>query len=88
VVLAEDAAQVAAAEEDGSRPAPASEAVLLAKVREVRAHHGVASHPAQTRLVTQPVDVAQARAHAAAIAQQLERPARPPVQPPEACSAR
>src|SRR5918992_1987482 len=38
-VLAEDAAQVAAAEEDRARAAPAAQAVLLAEVREVGRHH-------------------------------------------------
>ena len=74
MVLAEDAAQVAAAEEDRARAARAAQAVLLAEVREVRGDDGVAAHPAQPGLIVEPVHPAQARADTAAILQQRQRP--------------
>jgi hypothetical protein len=46
-------------------------------VREVRRDHGVPPHAAQPRLIAEPVDLAQARADAAAILEQRERAASP-----------
>jgi uncharacterized protein (DUF1800 family) len=77
VVLAEHAAQVAAAEEDRSRAAATAQAVLLAEVREVRSDDGVTPDAAQPRPVGEPVDLAQARADQAATLEQAKRPARP-----------
>jgi hypothetical protein len=61
-VLAEDAAQVAAGEEDGAAAAPAAQAVFLAVVGEVAADPGEAAGQAGGRLVGQPVDAAVAGA--------------------------
>ena len=69
---AEDAAKVAAGEEDRPRPAGAAQAVLLAEVREVGGDDGVAADRAQARDVGAPVDLAAARADDAALAEQLE----------------
>jgi hypothetical protein len=73
VVLAEDAAQIAAAEEDRARAAHAAQAVLLTEMSEVRRDNRVAPHPAQPRLIAEPIDLAQPRADAAAILEQRER---------------
>ena len=62
VVLAEDAAQVAPAEEDGSGAAPAAQAVFFAEVREVAGYDSVAAGLADREPVGQAVDVAVARA--------------------------
>ncbi|HEY3189476.1 MAG TPA: hypothetical protein VGJ70_18460, partial [Solirubrobacteraceae bacterium] len=70
-VLAEDAAQVAAAEEDRSRAAPAAQAVLFAEVREVRRDRRPAADFAEPALVGQSVDRALARADPARSAEQL-----------------
>ena len=78
MVLAEDAAEVAAGEEDRPRAAPAAEAVLLAEVREVGGDHRVPPDRAETGDVGSTVDLAAARADEAALAEQLvglDRPA-------------
>src|SRR5439155_6184547 len=62
VVLAEDAAEVAVAEEDGAGAVPAPEAVLFAEVGEGAGDHGVAAGLARGPLVGQPVDPAIAGA--------------------------
>ena len=72
VVLAEDAAQVAAREEDRARAAPAAKAVLLAEVREVRGDDGAAADRAQALLVDAAVDLAAPRADDAARPEELE----------------
>ena len=73
VVLAEDAPEVAAREEDRPRTVPAAEAVLLAEVREVGRDHRVPPDRAQTGDVGPAVDLAAARADDAALAEQLVR---------------
>jgi hypothetical protein len=77
VVLAEDAAEVAPREEDRPRPALATEAVLLAEVREIGGNGGLASDRAETCDVGSAVDLAAARTDEAALAEQLVRLARP-----------
>ena len=67
MVLAEDAAQVAAAEEDRARAAHAAQAVLLPEVREVRCDDRVPADAAQARLVAESIHFAQPRADAAAV---------------------
>ena len=74
MVLAEDAAKVAAAEEDRPGAPLATQAVLLPEVREVRRDDGQPPDAAQPRLIAEPIDLAQARADAAAILEQRERP--------------
>jgi hypothetical protein len=71
VVLAEDAAEVAAGEEDRPRAASAAQAVLLAEVREVRGDDGVPADRTETGHVRPPVDLAAARTDDAARAEQL-----------------
>jgi hypothetical protein len=73
VVLAEHAAEVAAAEEDRAGAAPAAQAVLLPKGREVRRDDRQPPHAAESGLIAEPVDLAQARADATAILEQRER---------------
>jgi hypothetical protein len=67
VVLAEHAAQVAAGEEDRARAVPPPQAVLLAKVREVRRNNSRAPDLTQALDVMQPVNPAQPRAHTAPV---------------------
>ena len=50
MVLAEGAAQVAAAEEEGARPAGAREGRLLAEVRQGGSQEGLPAYPASARL--------------------------------------
>src|SRR5262245_24760880 len=61
-VLTEDTLQVAEAEEDCARAEPASEAVLLAKMRKCARNAGVATCVTDLRLTSHPIDVAVARA--------------------------
>jgi hypothetical protein len=71
VVLAKDAAQIAAAEEDRARAPFPAQAALLAEVGEMGGHHGVSPDSAEARLVLEAVDLAEPRAHPAAPAQQV-----------------
>jgi len=70
-VLAEHAAQVAEAEEDGSGASPAPQAVFLAEVGERAGDDGVPARVAGARLAGEAVAAAVARA-GAAVAQLLE----------------
>jgi hypothetical protein len=65
-VLAEDAAQVAVAEEDRARAVPAAQARLFSEVREGAGDHRVAAGLAGGPPVPEPVDVAIARTGPAA----------------------
>ncbi len=76
-VLTEDAAKVAAREEDGPRAAPAAQTVLLAEVLEVGGHDGVSPHTAGPPPIDSSVDLALAGADDAALPEQLERLAGP-----------
>src|SRR6266536_2422519 len=67
IVLTEHTAQVAPGKEDGTAALPAAQAVLLAKVRKVAGHAGVAAGATDLRLVLQPVDLAVPGAYAAAL---------------------
>jgi hypothetical protein len=60
-VLTKRAAQITSAEEDRPGAAPAAQAVLLAEVREVRGHHRPPSDAAESALVGQAIDLAEAR---------------------------
>jgi hypothetical protein len=71
VVLAEHAAEVAAAEEDGAGAPAAAETVLLAEVREVRRHDGVAPDRAEPLYVRATIHLATAGADHAALPEQL-----------------
>src|SRR5437763_14792829 len=71
VVLAENAAQVAAGEEDRPRAATPSQAVLLPEVRKVGGDYGVASDRAEALYVVAAVDLAEPGADRAAGAEQL-----------------
>ena len=73
VVLAENAPQVAPGEENRARTFPAAQAVLFAEVGEMAAHHRVATRLAYSELVSQPVDVAIARAQGA-VGERRQRP--------------
>jgi hypothetical protein len=53
-VLAEHAPQVAAGEEDRARAVPASQAILLTEMREVRGDDRLAADRAQTALAAEP----------------------------------
>src|SRR5262245_11946116 len=64
-VLAEDAAKVAPGEEDGARPLPAAEDVLLAEVGEVGGDPRVAGGLADGEPAVEAVDLAVARAERA-----------------------
>jgi hypothetical protein len=73
VVLAEDAAEVAAGEEDRSRAAVTPQAVLFAEVREIGSDDRVPSDRAEAGDVGAPVDLAAAWTDDAALAEQLVR---------------
>jgi hypothetical protein len=62
VVLAEDAAQITAGEEDRAAAAPAAQAVFLAAVGKEAGDDGVAANPADGPLVLQPVNATITRA--------------------------
>src|SRR5215472_6270866 len=59
-VLAEDAAQITAGEEDGAGAAPAAQAVFFTKMGKVAANGRVPAYPADGELIGQPVNVAVA----------------------------
>src|SRR5262249_42635939 len=59
-VLAEDAAQITAGEEDGAGAAPAAQAVFFTKMGKVAANGRVPAYPAYGELIGQPVNVAVA----------------------------
>jgi len=79
-VLAENAVQVAAAEEDGPAAVTADQASLLARVGEGRTDSGMTAGAAEPDPFAQPVDLAPARACPAA-AQRLDRGGHAPRQP-------
>jgi hypothetical protein len=78
--LAGHAAQVAAAKEDGSRPAPAPQAVLPTEMRKMRRDHRSPPDLTKTAVVVGAVNRALARTHAAGLPQQLQRHLSPPLQ--------
>jgi hypothetical protein len=71
VVLAKDAAQVAAAEEDRAGAVTPAQAVLLAEMREVRGDDRPAADRAEAYHVLAPVDLAAARTDDAARSEKL-----------------
>jgi len=64
-VLAKDATEVAATEEDTAGTAPAAQAILFAVVRAVAGNAGTASDAAGAAPVVEPVGTATVRAEAA-----------------------
>jgi hypothetical protein len=76
-VLAKDAAQIAAGEEDRAGAVPAAEAVLLAEVRKMGGDDRVAADPAQSALVPEAVHGTQPGTHSARRTQQPQRTPRP-----------
>ena len=77
MVLAEDAAQIAAGEEDRARAPLAAKAVLLAEVRKVGRDHRVTPDAAETGMVGEAVDLALAGTdHAPLGPEQYESPTR------------
>ena len=65
IVLAENAAEIAVAEEDGPGTGLTDQGGFLTKVRGITGHHRQATGPADPFLVLQPVYLAAPRAEAA-----------------------
>ena len=81
VVLAEDAAKIAAGEKDGAAAVPSAQAVLLAVVGSEARHASPPAHPAHAAIVFEAIDSAGPGAQPA-LGQTTERLLHPPRQLP------